>query len=73
MFLQLWIIGYLGMMNFIPGQPVIVLDTTHKPAGDGVVLEFNAETERCNVLYQYPVQPRAENIATPAYRLIPHA
>lgn len=58
-------------MMFFPGQPVIVLDTTHKPAGAGVVQVYYADTERCMVLFQYPHQTQPESIPVPVYRLIP--
>lgn len=58
-------------MTFIPGQRVTVLDTTHKPAGDGIVQEFDPETQRCEVLYQYPGKKIPERIPVPTYRLIP--
>jgi len=60
-------------MILIPGQTVTILDTTNKPAGSAIVLVFNAETELCEVLYQYPGQDKPENIPVPAYRLIPQS
>ena len=58
-------------MTFIPGQPVLVLDIMHKPAGSGIVQIYNEETGRCLVLFQYPHQSQPESIAVPIYRLIP--
>jgi len=60
-------------MIFTPGQTVTVLDTTHKPAGDGIVQGFNPETQRCDVLFQYPGKAKPESIPVPTYRLIPQA
>lgn len=58
-------------MEFTPGQSVIVLDTTHKPAGAGVVQVYYAEADRCLVLFQYPHSSQLESIPVPAHRLIP--
>jgi len=58
-------------MIFTPGQTVTVLDTTHKPAGDGIVQVFNSETQFCDVLFQYPGKAIPESIPIPTYRLIP--
>ena len=58
-------------MTFTPGQPVIVLDTTHKPAGAGIVQIYHADTERCMVLFQYPDRAQPESIPVPGHRLIP--
>jgi hypothetical protein len=58
-------------MKFIPGQPVLVLDIMHKPAGSGIVQVFYEEADRCLVLFQYPHQSQPESIPIPAYRLIP--
>jgi hypothetical protein len=56
-------------MIFTPGQIVTVLDTTHRPAGEGVVQEFNPDSEFCEVLFLYPGKDVAERITIPAYRL----
>jgi hypothetical protein len=58
-------------MNLIPGQSVIVLDTTYKPAGAGIVQNYDADTERCMILFQYPGQIQPEVIPMPLARLIP--
>jgi len=58
-------------MIFTPGQTVTVLDTTHKPAGDGIVQIFNPEAQFCDVLFQYPGKAKPESIPVPTYRLIP--
>ena len=58
-------------MIFTPGQTVIVLDTSHKPAGSGVVQIYHADVERCMVLFQYPHQCQPESIPVPTSRLIP--
>lgn len=58
-------------MIFTPGQAVIVLDTTHKPAGAGVVQIYDEDTERCMVLFQYPDRAQPESIPVPVHRLIP--
>ncbi|MBS1602385.1 MAG: hypothetical protein JST42_06925 [Bacteroidetes bacterium] len=60
-------------MIFTPGQPVIVLDTTHKPAGTGIVQVYYAETDRCQVLFQYPDKTQPESIPVPVYRLVAQA
>jgi hypothetical protein len=57
-------------MIFSPGQEVIVLDTTHKPAGSAIVQSYHPETHRCIVLFQYPGSPFPESIPIPEYRLV---
>jgi hypothetical protein len=57
-------------MKFSPGQEVIVLDTTHKPAGSAIVQSYQAEAHRCIVLFQYPGSTAPESIAIPEYRLV---
>ena len=57
-------------MKYFPGQSVIVLDTTHKPAGPGVVQVYNPEAHFCTVLFQYPGNPTPEIIPVPEYRLV---
>jgi len=57
-------------MKYFPGQSVIVLDTTHKPAGPGVVQVYNPEAHLCTVLFQYPGHPAPEIIPVPEYRLV---
>jgi len=62
---------YFKGMKFSPGQPVIVLDTTHKPAGPAIVQVYNPEAHQCTVLFQYPGRTVPESIAIPEYRLVP--
>jgi hypothetical protein len=57
-------------MKFSPGQEVIVLDTTHKPAGSAIVQSYHPEAHRCIVLFQYPGSPFPESIPIPEYRLV---
>ena len=57
-------------MKFSPGQQVLVLDTTHKPAGSAVVQDCQAETRRYTVLFQYPGTSVPESILIPEYRLV---
>jgi len=57
-------------MKFSPGQQVIVLDTTHKPAGSAIVQVYHPEAHRCIVLFQYPGSPAPESIPIPEYRLV---
>jgi hypothetical protein len=57
-------------MKFSPGQQVIVLDTTHKPAGSAIVQAYHPEAHRCIVLFQYPGSPAPESIPIPEYRLV---
>jgi hypothetical protein len=59
-------------MKFSPGQEVIVLDTTHKPAGSAIVQSYHPEAHRCIVLFQYPGAALPESIAIPEYRLVSH-
>lgn len=58
-------------MKFSPGQEVIVLDTTHKPAGSAIVQTYYPEAHRYTVLFQYPGSPAPESIPIPEYRLVP--
>jgi len=58
-------------MKYFPGQLVLVLDTTQKPAGTGRVEIYDEDTERCIVLFQYPDRPEPESILMPLYRLLP--
>jgi hypothetical protein len=57
-------------MKFSPGQEVIVLDTTHKPAGSAIVQSYHPEAHRCIVLFQYPGALVPESIPIPEYRLV---
>lgn len=57
-------------MKYFPGQSVIVLDTTQKPAGSGIVQAYNPEAHLCIVLFQYPGNASPENIPIPEYRLV---
>ncbi len=61
---------YLDYMKFSPGQEVIVLETTHKPAGSAIVQVYHPEAHRCIVLFQYPGSPAPESIPIPEYRLV---
>ena len=53
-------------MKFSPGQSVIVLDTTHKPAGSAIVQDYH----QYSVLFQYPDSATPEIIPIPEYRLV---
>jgi hypothetical protein len=57
-------------MKFSPGQEVIVLDTTHKPAGSAIVQSYHPEAHRCIVLFRYPGSAIPESIPIPEYRLV---
>jgi hypothetical protein len=57
-------------MKFLPGQEVIVLDTTHKPAGSAIVQLYQPEAHSCIVLFQYPGSAAPESIPVPEYRLV---
>ncbi|MHA4812381.1 hypothetical protein ACX0G9_30085 [Flavitalea flava] len=59
-------------MKFSPGQQVIVLDTTHKPAGSAIVQAYHPEAHQCTVLFQYPGTAAPESIPVPEYRLMPY-
>ncbi|HWK02023.1 MAG TPA: hypothetical protein VNS58_00230 [Puia sp.] len=57
-------------MKFSPGQSVIVLDTTHKPAGPAIVQVYHPEAHQYSVLFQYPDSATPEIIPIPEYRLV---
>jgi len=57
-------------MKFSPGQQVIVLDTTNKPAGSATIVVYHPETHQYTVLYQYPGSREPEHIPLPEYRLV---
>ena len=57
-------------MKFLPGQQVVVLDTTHKPAGYAIVQAYYPEAHRYTVLFQYPGTSIPESIPVPEYRLV---
>jgi hypothetical protein len=57
-------------MKFSPGQQVIVLDTTQKPAGSATIVVYHPETHQYTVLYQYPGSPEPEHIPLPEHRLV---
>jgi hypothetical protein len=61
---------YFSVMKFSPGQSVIVLDTTYKPAGAGIVQIYNPVAHQCTVLFQYPGSTTPESIPIPEYRLV---
>lgn len=61
---------YLTAMKFNPGQQVIVLDTTHKPAGSAIVQLYEAEAHQYIVLFQYPGTTAPEAIPIPEHRLL---
>ena len=60
----------ITVMKFLPGQQVIVLDTTHKPAGAAIVQVYHADTQWYTVLFQYPGASIPESIPVPEYRLL---
>jgi hypothetical protein len=62
--------SYFSVMNFSPGQQVMVLDTTHKPAGSAIVESYHPEEHRCIVLFLYPGTTVPESIPVPEYRLV---
>jgi hypothetical protein len=57
-------------MKFTPGEQVIVLDTTNKPAGSAIVETYHPETHHYRVLFQYPNSAVPESIELPEYRLL---
>ncbi|HVS97790.1 MAG TPA: hypothetical protein VHE54_14950 [Puia sp.] len=57
-------------MNLSPGQSVIVVDTTGKPAGTGVIQEWHPETRQYTVLFQYPNKTEPEPIIVPQERVL---
>ena len=57
-------------MKFFPGQQVIVLDTTHKPAGSATIQVYHPDTHHCTVLFQYPGSKDPESIPLPEHRLL---
>jgi hypothetical protein len=63
---------YFTVMKFSPGQQVMVLDTTQKPAGSAIVESYHPEEHRCIVLFQYPGSTVPESIPVPEYRLVSH-
>ena len=60
----------LLLMNYSPGDLVLVLDTTQKAVGSAVVQEYHPETHQYTVLFQYPGKPAPEPISLPAHRVI---
>jgi hypothetical protein len=62
----------LPVMNYLPGQQVIILDTQYQPVGSAVVERYHAETHRYTVLYQYPDASTPESIPVPEHRLLTH-
>jgi hypothetical protein len=66
----IWTNMYLTVMKFNPGQQVIVLDTTHKPAGSAIVQLYEAEAHQYIVLFQYPGTTVPEAISIPEHRLL---
>jgi hypothetical protein len=63
---------YFSVMKFSPGQQVMVLDTTQKPAGSAIVQSYHPEEHRCIVLFLYPGTTVPESIPVPEYRLVSH-
>jgi hypothetical protein len=57
-------------MKFNPGEQVIVLDTTNKPAGSAIVQTYHEETHQYRVLFQYPNTVSPESIELPEYRVL---
>jgi hypothetical protein len=57
-------------MKFTPGEQVIVLDTTNKPAGSAIVQTYHPETHHYSVLFHYPHTPEPESIELPERRLL---
>jgi hypothetical protein len=61
---------YIRSMKFSPGEQVIVLDTTNKPAGSAIVQTYHPETHQYRVLFQYPNTASPESIELPEHRLL---
>jgi hypothetical protein len=57
-------------MKFSPGQQVIILDTTNKPAGSAIVQAYHVETDQYTVLFHYPGSAAPETITIPQERVI---
>lgn len=57
-------------MKFIPGEQVIVLDTTNRPAGSAIVQTYHEETHQYLVLFHYPHTALPESIELPERRLL---
>ena len=57
-------------MKFNPGEQVIVLDTTNRPAGSAIVQTYHEETHQYRVLFQYPNTVSPESIELPEHRLL---
>jgi hypothetical protein len=57
-------------MKYNPGEQVIVLDTTNKPAGPAIVQTYHEETHKYSVLFRYPNTALPESIELPEYRLL---
>jgi hypothetical protein len=57
-------------MKFTPGEEVIVLDTTNKPAGSAIVQTYHPETHHYSVLFHYPHTSAPESIELPERRLL---
>jgi len=57
-------------MKFKIGEQVIVLNTEHKLAGTGRVINYHALSGKYKVLFKYPHANESEEVNIPEERLV---
>ena len=57
-------------MKFQLGQTVVVIDTTSKPAGTGLILNYNPFTRYYKIKLTYYNSGREEEMEVPEQRLL---
>jgi len=57
-------------MKFTTGQTVLLLNTEYKPVCSAIVQQYDEETGKYEVAYQYPDPDKTETLRVPQERLM---
>ncbi len=57
-------------MSHHPNDPVIVLDTTYKPAGTGIILQYESRNNYYTVKFRFFDSNKEEIIDVPSQRIL---
>jgi len=58
-------------MRYKPNDNVIVLDTTNKPAGTGIIISHEPKSDYCKIKFKYYNSEKEEIVEIPQQRLLP--
>lgn len=57
-------------MRYKPNDNVIVLDTTNKPAGTGIVISHDPKSDYYKIKFKYSNSEKEEELEIPQQRLL---